>query len=603
MHQTAESRSWPLIVLLCLVPLWCVGLFGRNYWTPDEPREADIAWRMSQQSDRTLPMLAERPFLEKPPLTYWMSGGAMTLLGASPAAARLPNLLYAMVAALAVGAIGFSMGGNRAAIVAAFSFASSFLIYRSFIWLAPDAGLLAGVSIALLGAYHGYRSPRGRRKFFWYTLMHLGAAIGFMAKSAPGMLVPALALFTVALWDRRAKELLRWELCAGFVLQATIIAPWLWAVFREPLGVDALRVLFWNNLAGRFVAVNAPLELQYADGHPNYPGKYWLELGVYMLPWSLLLLAAIRRGWHAVRSESATRAAWRFAVAATVPWLLILTASTTARDIYAGPAMVGCALLLALWASELPQELSRGDRWALRGTVALVVTILSIVVLGLITFATAAAMHKQPATSLALGAVTLILVAGTAIFATRGTTERFGWQEKLSGAFIAYVATILIGAAELMRALTPWYDLPRIAAAIHADVATTPCGLLQPDETTIAMLDYQLRTSCELLKGPASDSVAAAADWFRQHGEHSRLVVRLPGRARGEVSDLLAELSISQRPPRDGLAGELVDRQIARIDKRYDTPHGRRYALLAPVSSIDGTALTARPRSDASFPR
>ena len=41
----------PLAWLLgALLMIWGVGMFGRGYWTPDEPREADIAWRMSWQT-------------------------------------------------------------------------------------------------------------------------------------------------------------------------------------------------------------------------------------------------------------------------------------------------------------------------------------------------------------------------------------------------------------------------------------------------------------------------------------------------------------------------------------------------------------------------
>ena len=84
-----------MLIVLALAPLWLVGIFGRGLWTPDEPREADIAWRMSLQSDRTLPQLAGGPFLEKPPLSYWMSAARSALFGDSAAAARVPNLLYA----------------------------------------------------------------------------------------------------------------------------------------------------------------------------------------------------------------------------------------------------------------------------------------------------------------------------------------------------------------------------------------------------------------------------------------------------------------------------------------------------------------------------
>ena len=70
-----------------------------------------MAWRMASQSDRTIPELAGVPFLEKPPLSYWLSAGSQTLLGESTAAARLPNLLYALVATLAIGALAFAEGG------------------------------------------------------------------------------------------------------------------------------------------------------------------------------------------------------------------------------------------------------------------------------------------------------------------------------------------------------------------------------------------------------------------------------------------------------------------------------------------------------------
>jgi hypothetical protein len=44
-----------------LAAIWCVGMFARAYWTPDEPREADIAWRMSWQDDKAVPLLLIGP--------------------------------------------------------------------------------------------------------------------------------------------------------------------------------------------------------------------------------------------------------------------------------------------------------------------------------------------------------------------------------------------------------------------------------------------------------------------------------------------------------------------------------------------------------------
>ena len=210
-HESTAARRVAVLVLLALAPLWLAGIFGRALWTPDEPREADIAWRMSWQSDRTLPQLAGSPFLEKPPLTYWMSAAAIAAFGDSPAAVRAPNLLYVMVATLSVAALALAMGvGAMPATLSALVAGSALLAFRVGIWLAPDACLVAGNALALLGLWRGYTAPPGAAKLRGYSLMHAGAAVGFMAKSAPGWLVPGRLAF-----GHRVRQLLAGSFCLG----------------------------------------------------------------------------------------------------------------------------------------------------------------------------------------------------------------------------------------------------------------------------------------------------------------------------------------------------------------------------------------------------
>src|SRR5437763_14097332 len=105
--------------------------------------------------------------------------------------------------------------GAVAALIAALVAASALTAFRVGVWLAPDACLLAGNALALLGAWRGTRAPPGPAKAAGYTLMHLGAAVGFMAKSAPGWLVPAMALLTLIVWGRRWEWLRRRGLHCG----------------------------------------------------------------------------------------------------------------------------------------------------------------------------------------------------------------------------------------------------------------------------------------------------------------------------------------------------------------------------------------------------
>ncbi|HEX5460030.1 MAG TPA: glycosyltransferase family 39 protein [Steroidobacteraceae bacterium] len=586
---TLSARGWILAVLLALAPMWLIGTLDRGAWTPDEPREADIAWRMSVQSHWVLPQLAGQPFREKPPLSYWMSAASMRVFGPSVRAARLPNLLYAAITALAMGALGFAMDGVTAAIVAGLVAGTALAAFRVMMWLAPDACLLAGCAVSLLGAYLGYTAAPGRRKLYGYLLMHAGAAVGFMAKSAPGWLVPGLALLTLVAWERRWSELRRPELYAGVLLQAALIGPWILAVAHTSDGAESLRVFFWYNLAGRFTHVAAPAAYRYSAGHPNSPAKYFIELPVYLLPWTALAAAAV---WHArtrLRLPGAMGTAWRFAVAAALPFLLLLSLAATARDIYAAPALLGVSLLIALYLSEVQRLDSPAHRDTLLWTRVLVATIAclcatALVVLGIGAVTSNSARLGDRALTIGKYSVALVITLALAVYGLRQAANCRHGAQVLRGfqwAYAAYAAAFCIASLIAFPTVDRWQHLPRLAAQIHSDTEHASLALLNPDETTVAMLDRRLRTPFAVLTAGATSPQNAVSHWFAVHGARARVLVLLPGHAPGELTPLLQRVHLG-RTAGDGVVGELQAEGTARIVRRYQLPHGRRYALLAP---------------------
>jgi 4-amino-4-deoxy-L-arabinose transferase-like glycosyltransferase len=579
-----SRRASLALVLVLLAPLWVLGMFDRGLWTPDEPREADIAWRMSIQPQHVLPELAGTPFLEKPPLSYWLSAAAIATFGSSAAAARVPNLFYALITTLAIGLLGFAMEGTGVAIVAALIAGSALIAYRVAVWLAPDAGLLAGSAVALLGAYYGYTSPGRLRKLLGYSLMHFGAALGFMAKSAPGFIVPALALLTLIVWERRFTELVRWELYAGVLLQAMLIGPWIVAVAHTPHGAESLRVLFWDNLAGRFAAVPAAAGHDYSQGHVNWRGKYWVELPVYLLPWTLLAAAGLRRAWREVKSAPATMGgarptAWRFSLCACLPFLLLLSIAATARDVYAAPAILGFALLIGLWSKSLHEHASAWDELSLRATrgIVAIVTCALVTALGILAAAEAPSPGRSRVFALALAVLFVGIVALRC--AARRQREK-EYRASVIATYAAYAAALVLSGCFIFPNVDRWQDLAALGRRIQTDSAAYDLAVLNPDETTIAMLDFRLRTAFTPLVAAPADIASVVADWIRTHGGRGEVLTMLPGHAPGDVTRLLARWH-PFAPSGDGLAGALQDAGIARIRARYELPQGRRYALLA----------------------
>ena len=573
------ARSLGVLIVLGLAPLWLTGMFGRGLWTPDEPREADIAWRMSQQSDRTVPQLAGTPFLEKPPLSYWMSAAAISLFGDSAAGARAPNLLYAAITALAVGALALALQADAAsALLAALVAASALTAFRVSIWLAPDACLLAGSALALLGAWRGYSAPAGPRKAAGYTLMHLGAAIGFMAKSAPGWLVPGLALITLIVWERRWSELRRWELYAGLALQGLIIGPWVLAVARTEHGADALRALFWNNVVGRFTRVAAPAALDYTTGHHNTAGKYLFELPLYLLPWTFVVAAALCRAWTRVREAGRPATAWRFAVAASLPFLALLSVAATARDIYAAPALLGLAVLTGLWAGDAQRSPTRLDQLAVTSTRVLAGALGGVLVAALAVLFASGAGAPFACLAAALAAAISTL---TALMLAAQSQHRGDLQRSLAWTYTGYAAALCFTALAVLPVVDRWQDLPGLARRIHADCAPQALALLDPDETTIAMLDHGFDARFTILTSDAEAPRGAVSGWFSAHGREARLLVLMPGHAPGPLTRWLEHFH-AQRRDGDGIAGSLAASGTATLLRRYELPQGRRYALLGP---------------------
>src|SRR6266542_3383231 len=73
---------------------------------PDEPVYGQIAREMVTTGHWLTPHLAGRPWFDKPPLFYWASAAAMSLLGPTELAARLPSALAAALLAALVFALG-----------------------------------------------------------------------------------------------------------------------------------------------------------------------------------------------------------------------------------------------------------------------------------------------------------------------------------------------------------------------------------------------------------------------------------------------------------------------------------------------------------------
>ncbi|HEX9472653.1 MAG TPA: glycosyltransferase family 39 protein [Steroidobacteraceae bacterium] len=525
-----DSRSlWLTAAALAL--LWCVGLFGRGYWTPDEPREAALAASVSTQA-LSLPVLGGVTFAEKPPLTYWLAGASMAAFGHGAAAARLPQLGYALLAFFSVVALARKLlegraGARSLALASGALFATGALVYQVQIWLDTDALLLAGVCLALAGMSGGLAASARESRLRGYLAMHAGLALAFFGKNLAAWLVPVLAFLCFIAWERRWRELLRWEFWLGALLPLACISAWVLSVAARPDGAQALRILFWNNLVGRVLPVAAEARYNYAGGHPNWPGRYFVELPLYLLPWTALALYALRAAWRGAREPGAHRAAWRFALCAALPGLLLLSFAATGRSIYAAPCMIGFVLLIALWMAEASAEAGAAPARRAVSITAALVALLALVVLA----ATLALQSTVARTSWLQFLLSAIAAVAVAVIAARLCLARpTPLPVAVTQLAAAWCLLFSVGVLSLFAAVNRTQDIEALATRVAEAAGPGPLLLWNPDETTLAWAQLYLPAE-RWTALDAADAGAAALLQQRLRGEpRTSLVSMILGR-------------------------------------------------------------------------
>ena len=563
------NRSLLVRLLLLLVPVLASGLFLRVYYTPDEPREASLVVAMAAQQNHAMPELGGVTFAEKPPLLYWLGGAVVASVGPSPAASRVPNLLYGLVTAIALALIARRAAGVTAAVVTGVVAVTALQLYDVLIWLATDAPLVAGVALSLAGMYAALttESSSGRRR--GYLMLAAGLGVAFFAKGPAAWMVPGFAYLTVIVLERRWRELLRPQLWLVVPVLALLIGAWVLAVLGRPDGLESLRVLFWYNLVGRAVAVDAPAQFAYASGHLNSPGKYLLELPLYLLPWTALAIAALMRSVKHLREPGATGTAWRLAVGAIVPSTVLLSCAATARGVYYAPPMLGFALMTGLEFGQAARlgEAAGGLAFALT---RILTALLALVVGGLaVLLSFAPAVRDTGHVLLGLTALLACLYAVHRALRARGTRER-----ALRDLMLSVCVTLVFAATPLWLNLNPLVSLERSAGEIKRAAAGHPLVLLSPDETTIAMAELYLghlpvvTTLSSAAVGPGDPEV--------------RYLWLVPDRYRWKASQWLAALGYSSRAGSMTSPPILLPPELSAsvAETVIERPGGRRYALL-----------------------
>jgi 4-amino-4-deoxy-L-arabinose transferase-like glycosyltransferase len=353
MPQALPARATALLLAL-LAGLLLLRLGSLPLVGPDEPRYARVAVEMQRAREWVTPTLQGRPWLEKPPLYYWLAGLAFRLLGENEWAARLPAACAALLLAGATALVGARLYGAAAGLHAGFVLATSPLVFVYGRAASMDLLLAAFLTLALglfalrlFGIAGRLAAPAG--------FAALGLAI--LAKGPLALLLFGLVAAGHALVSRDLR-LLRLALHpAGLVALLAVAAPWHLAILADQ-GRHFVEVFLLDHNVARFTST--------IHRHPG-PFVYYLPvLLVGLFPWSGLVLPALGGA-----SPRTSRVDLFLLLWLALPLAFFSVAGSKLPG-YVVPCLPPLALLMGRAAARMAQDEDVGPAWAGRRTAALV---------------------------------------------------------------------------------------------------------------------------------------------------------------------------------------------------------------------------------------
>jgi 4-amino-4-deoxy-L-arabinose transferase-like glycosyltransferase len=359
------------VILLVAGVIFITGAVSPPYLMDDtDAVEAQIARTMLSSGDWVTARLDGVKYLEKSPLSWWLTATGYKLFGVHDWSSRIPFALTAIGLALLTAAFGKWAFGKRAGFCAGLVMASCVGIWLFTRILIPDIMLTFVIALAMW-AFLRVFDEEEKHTALWAYIFFASLALGLLLKSLIGIVFPIGTAVVFLLCTRQLFSWAAWKRLrplSGMVILLLIAAPWhILATLRNPPYFawtlksmpghyhGFLWFYFINEQLLRF------LNLRYPRDYDTVPRLwFWLFHLVWLFPWSVYLPAVAKLNFKP--SSRAGRA--RLLALCWIGFVLVFFTFSTTQEYYSMPCYPALALLLASAMAEENGWIRKGS-WTL----------------------------------------------------------------------------------------------------------------------------------------------------------------------------------------------------------------------------------------------
>jgi len=215
------------------------------------------------------------PYLQKPPLIFWITTPFYFLFGPTTFAFKLPVLIYSGIAIYSTYRFTNIYYSKKTAQLAALMLATCEFYFLFHNDIHTDSLLTANVIFAIwqLAAY--FKS----KKTINILLAGLGVGLALISKGPIGIFVPVTATLSHLIFSKQFKQIFSYKILLGALVLTLVLGFGLFGTYNQ-FGWEGIRFFFWDNNAGR---ISGSIKGNSTDYF------FYFHTALYIfLPWALL---------------------------------------------------------------------------------------------------------------------------------------------------------------------------------------------------------------------------------------------------------------------------------------------------------------------------
>ena len=276
----------PVVALVLLT--WRIGSYG--LYEPHEAHFALVGNEMVWRNDWITPYLNGAPYLNKPPLLYWLIAGSQTLFTSTEWAARLPVALAAWLGLIVAGIWSKQLWGTMA------YRCTCLLLAVTMGWFIFAHQILIDVVLATLllaSNFFLWKLLQKPRSWLYFWAFYSCVALSFLAKGFIGLCLIGICYIAIALYNRPLLILRQTKLLLGIIWATALVMPWCWAI--EQANPGFWQYFIFNEHLARIFDRRIPPD--YVVSQTSVLG-YLLATALWCFPWSLFLPSVLWFIWQ-----------------------------------------------------------------------------------------------------------------------------------------------------------------------------------------------------------------------------------------------------------------------------------------------------------------